>query len=94
MHNISLIKYLGQHNNEGNDFYANKCVHERFSNWPQFVMRDFETRKWVLITKEFLNVFQELWCGLNVRLFRRYLHHPVPHWVAPLSLVNETGEKQ
>ena len=69
-------------------------MHERFSNWPQFVMRDFETRKWVLITKEFLNVFQELWCGLNVRLFRRYLHHPVPHWVAPLSLVNETGKEQ
>ena len=56
-------------------------------------LRVFETRKWVIITKEFLNVFQELWCGLNVRLFRRYLHHPVPHWVVPLSLVNETDEK-
>ena len=64
-------------------------MHERFSNWPQFVMRDFETRKWVLIIKEFLNVFQELWCGLNVRLFRRYLHHPVPQWAVPLSLMNE-----
>ena len=70
----------------------NVCM-KGFANWPQFIMRVFETRKWVIITKEFLNEFQELWCGLNVRLFRRYLHHPVLHWVAPLSLVNETGKK-
>ena len=37
----------------------NVCM-KGFANWPQFIMGLFETRKWVITTKEFLNVFQEL----------------------------------